>query len=724
MQTAIIPNDLKTRKQWVVWKLEERNGNITKVPYCHRLGRKAKSTVPSDWCSFEEAQAAMATGRYTGIGFVFAEGGGIVGIDLDDCRDTDTGVIQPWATKIIRDLNSFTEISPSGRGIHIFVFGGLPPGRRRKDQIEIYDMGRYFTMTGEHLEGTPEEIEERSEALAALYRATFPKQTAQKTLPQQVQPILLNDQEVLVKAFGASNGAKIQSLYRGDIAGYSSQSEADYALVSHLAFWCRRDEEQIDRLFRSSALMRDKWDRSVGGETTYGQKTIDNAVATTAEIYEPTRVRMPKPEAPEPAAEESGAEAPEKGNDGKRHPNKIAAEILEKHKVISWGKDSVWEYDGTVWQPISPETVQQWALEAEPAWATRRSRRTEIANFVLIKSRKERIPWRSMEEYEVPVANGVIDIRNGKVRPHRPEDYLESVMPVKYEPGSPCTVLPTALRTCWREDKDVDTKIVALQEFFGYVLMPHAKYKRALLLYGEPDSGKSQILMLLQGMVGRDNYCSIPVKDMDDPKLLSPIKGKMLNSLGDLSQSALIADGGFKTLVSTGDAIQINAKYEKQETYVPFAKHVIATNNLPRINDLSNATFNRLLLLKFNRSIPREEQDVDLLKKMLAEAPGVLNWALAGARRLYSNRGEFTKVPESSEAVQEYKQQNNSVNDFIHLHCRPCDGGMIDLDDFRSRLNVWRKKDTLSLGAIRRMVKSALGVKACDNWTLFDYAWK
>lgn len=436
-------------------------------------------------------------------------------------------------------------------------------------------------------------------------------------------------------------------------------------------------------------------------------------------VREPEPVPAPQaPTQPEAPTEGGGKKKPEG-----RHPNAIAKDIMEQHDIMSWGKDSCWEYTGSFWKPISPEQIQQYALRAESAWITRRSRRTEIANFVLTESHRQRIPWRSIQEYEVPLANGVLDLRTSVIRPHRKEDYLEAVMPIPFIPGAKCPVLEKMLEYSWGADEDYRLKVMAAQEFFGYILMPHARYKKCLILYGEPDTGKSQLLAIARELVGADNCSAIGVKDMGDSRKLAPIKGKFLNSLGEISQSALIEDGGFKMLISTGDAIQLDQKYEQAESYIPFAKHVFCGNTLPRVNDLTDASFNRMLILQFSKIIPKNEQDPHLLDKLVAEAPGIINWAIEGAKRLFENEGRFTVIPESVELLKTYKRANNPMNDFLHISCRKSEGNSIDLNDFRGRFNIWRSERN-SLTAIRRMLGSALGKKALDEWTLFEYAWK
>jgi putative DNA primase/helicase len=141
-----LPEELRQRHQWVVWKLEERDGKPTKVPYIAGGSGKASSTDSLTWRSFEEAVQALETGRYSGIGFVFSSGDPFAGVDLDDCRDPETGELEEWAAKIVEAFGSYAEVSQSGTGVHIIVMGKAPNKKRGK--VEAYSSERYFAMTG------------------------------------------------------------------------------------------------------------------------------------------------------------------------------------------------------------------------------------------------------------------------------------------------------------------------------------------------------------------------------------------------------------------------------------------------------------------------------------------------------------------------------------------------------------------------------------------------
>jgi putative DNA primase/helicase len=141
-----IPEELRRRRQWVVWKLERRGEELTKVPYDPISGKRAKANDLMTWRSFDEALAAVEDGGYHGVGFVFCSGDPYTGIDLDHVRDPESGAIDGWALEIVEMVCAYAEISPSGRGLHIVVRGELPNSRR--GNVEVYSTRRFFTMTG------------------------------------------------------------------------------------------------------------------------------------------------------------------------------------------------------------------------------------------------------------------------------------------------------------------------------------------------------------------------------------------------------------------------------------------------------------------------------------------------------------------------------------------------------------------------------------------------
>lgn len=291
---AELPTILVATPNWVCWRRETRNEKETKVPY--RVGGELASvTDPRTWSTFAAVRKAAAAGGFDGIGFVLTEELGLVGLDLDKCippgADPHSGAdgMEEWAFNVIRRFATYTEVSPSGTGLRLWLKGSLPPGRRRSGQFEIYSSGRYLTVTGNRLQGAPMCIAEGGEALAQLHAEMFPEKEKKPARAAVQQSEMMTDDAILDLAFRAQNGGDVKRLWEGDLSQHENDhSRADAALCSHLAFYAGPGgNETVDKLFRRSALMREKWDQKRRADgTTYGQMTIEKIYADMTEFYE------------------------------------------------------------------------------------------------------------------------------------------------------------------------------------------------------------------------------------------------------------------------------------------------------------------------------------------------------------------------------------------------------------------------------------------------------
>jgi putative DNA primase/helicase len=256
--------ELTALHQWVLWRLKPRDeGKSTKVPY--RLdGYPASAANPETWASFNAVcqRYASGQGQYSGIGFVFREGGGFVGIDLDHVIG-ESGDTPPWVQRAIAAFNSYTEYSVSGQGLHILCKGSISDGKgHRREQVEMYDRGRYFTVSGRvygeprPLRGAQREIEQILEWVKHVEAEPKP----QKQKPRV--PACPDDRHLLHRAASSRNGYKFARLWQGDTSDYGGDdSRADIALLSMLMFWTNGNEARGDALFRQSGLNRPKWER-------------------------------------------------------------------------------------------------------------------------------------------------------------------------------------------------------------------------------------------------------------------------------------------------------------------------------------------------------------------------------------------------------------------------------------------------------------------------------
>ena len=235
----LIPAELKNQPRWICWKRapsKSKPGKFQKVPYDAKTGRHALSNDSTTWSSFDAALEAFQTLSYDGVGFQL--GGGFAGIDLDSCVDTKTGAIADWALEIIDCLKTYTETSPSGTGLKLFLKGTLPPGRRRLDlpdgRIEFYDGKQFFTVTGIRFEKISI-IRSCNPDFYAVYNQYCGKSpAAEHKSPPSAEKIDDGVERLVQEIQGMTKGS-IKRLWDGDQSGYGSQSEADLALCAMLA---------------------------------------------------------------------------------------------------------------------------------------------------------------------------------------------------------------------------------------------------------------------------------------------------------------------------------------------------------------------------------------------------------------------------------------------------------------------------------------------------------
>jgi hypothetical protein len=271
----------------VCWRTETREDKPTKVPYQpQHPRRKASSTDPGTWGTYTQAKAATGV---DGIGYVFAIDDEYAGVDLDNCVDTN-GRVHPEAMRIVHALDSYTEISPTGTGLHIYIRAAVNGGGHRTQKtgwggdFENYDQARFFTFTGKHLFGTPSTINARQTELDAIRAELFPKPAAPAKQMPTVVPVTASDSDIIDKIRKSKQGRTFEPLWDGDTGAHGGDdSAADLALCNILAFWFVTPD-RIDAVFRQSGLMREKWDEQ-RGDQTYGQQTVAKALEGRTEFY-------------------------------------------------------------------------------------------------------------------------------------------------------------------------------------------------------------------------------------------------------------------------------------------------------------------------------------------------------------------------------------------------------------------------------------------------------
>lgn len=339
---------------------------------------------------------------------------------------------------------------------------------------------------------------------------------------------------------------------------------------------------------------------------------------------------------------------------------KVAECITEEHQLI-YCAEEFYEYVDGCYRPISAEVVQAMVMDVIGETLTKR-KMEEILCFIKVKAHIELVELNSSQY--INLKNGLFDLKNQSIIPHDPKVYSTIQLPVDYNPKAECHKWFRTLEEILEDDKD---KMWTLQEYFGLCLTKETKYEKALILVGEGANGKSVVLNILGDMLGRENYSAIPLEKFDNAHYISSLFGKLANISIETNAKSEVYDSTFKAIVS-GDPITADPKFRKPFTFKPYSKLIFAVNNLPRVDDKTEAFFRRLLILRFNRVFGETEQNKNLKFELSQELDGIFIWALEGLERLKA-RGYFAISDNMQAETDEYKRENNNVVLFVEEKC-------------------------------------------------------
>jgi len=637
-----IPDELKNLDQWVAWRLESgKEGRPIKMPVDPKTGKNADTTSPETWGTCVQAVALFGTStRYMGIGFVFSPSDPYTGIDIDDCRDPQTGHIGAWAQELIDKLDSYTEVSPSGTGVKIIVQATLPGSVRRRNKIEMYSEKRYFTITGE-LVGERVEICERERQLSEVYELAFgqTKQEEKAEVPTHDEEKLkrvqaIPDDELLERARNAKNGEKFKSLFEGKVDGYQGESEADAALLMIFAYWTRGDEERMERLFRASGLMRPKFDRRQAG-STWGRIEIKHAIAKTKSFYDPDVEQLYRNDT-------ANADLFKGMIDGEY----IRIEEWKtwlKWNGVHWERDA----DGEVRQATrrveeerarraaammrtdDKEAAQEFKWAITSGDSSRRAAIERLARDMLAQ------PAEAFDNKPLLLAcsNGVVDLTNGMLRPGMRGDQITRGLLEPYNPEAKCPRFEKFLD----EIMDGDEEMVAyLWRVLGYCLTGDISERSFFMMHGNGRNGKSTLVEAMQTLLGsysqpaRFETFLQKYQTRNDPRDdLAILAGARLVVAQEADESKTLDVALIKTL-SGGDKVVARFLYGTNFSFRPTFKLFLVTNHTPKISESSHALWDRLHYIPFDRRFEEDEIDPRLIFKLNSEMPGILARAVIG----------------------------------------------------------------------------------------------
>ena len=669
----MIPQELLGLKQWVCWNSDK----IPKNPY---TGGNAMSNNPSTWSDYQTACDAVKKFHFDGVGFMFAPP--YFGVDLDKClENTD------FVDEFVEGLRSYNEISKSGNGIHIICKGKLPEGNRRRGQVEMYSEGRYFIMTGRQYNSKYSEIVDCTERIKVLHSKYLPDLTPATIKDTQFVRLELSDTDIIDKARACKTGTVFQLLYEGSWQGlFNSQSEADLALCGQLAFWCQKDEGQIDRIFRSSGLMRPKWDERRGANT-YGQMTITKAVSTCAEVYVPRRGS----DDTELALSLFGKKKPKVTKHYDRTDTGNAHRLFDRCNGeirYSYARKKWYYWTGKVWALDDTGEVKKYTdlvladMKAQAFEIEDEKEREAFLKFVNTcgnSSRKVAMITETQHLDGIPVLpdqmdayqeylncqNGILNLRNGELMPHVPEFMMTKMCLCEYDTSNkkPERWLKFIDEVC-NGDKDLEHY---LQKCVGYSLTGSTREQCAFFLYGIGNNGKSTFLETLSDMLGGYAANAQPDTLMTKKESggansdIARLKSARLVTTEEPSEGVRLNEGLVKQLTG-GGKVTCRFLFGDEFEYEPEFKIWIATNHKPVIRGTDIGIWRRIRLIPFEVNIPKEKVDKNLKYKLREEMPQILHWAVEGYM-MYNREG--LDMPDAvQKATAEYKSEMDLLQTF------------------------------------------------------------
>ena len=736
-----VPQEMRAVPHWVA--------RVDKIPINPNSLYGASATDKASWGTFEQATAAIGKKAKAkavqgkacnGIGFELSAP--YCGIDIDHCRNPQTGELTAEALDIIKTMDSYTEVSPSGTGIHILY---INDGNRHTEwhkkkpidevqHIEMYQCDRYFTVTGK-VYGNYNTLAERSKWAELIYTAYMqdeqqptiadstaeqPKQTGFRlTAPQE-----LTDSEIIEKAMNAKNGGDFTALWRGDTSAYGGdESGADLALCNMLAFWSGGNADTIDRLFRQSGLMRDKWDRKTG-QSTYGRITVDTALRKCTEYYNPTHSAQPAMQDFKDCIQPSNAAANSLNNNGIQLKD-FTYEDIKKYKADDIGtaeffadliknfacyiapEKSFYIYNGVVWEcddikdnlrtgkllmkfvkaaqaliPPKPKgEPKEWSDEEIAEERINSLYRQQYKNLGNANGRErvlkdvKKLLRKSPDIFDkraelFNTKNCTLNLETGEIQPHKATDYITKCTNTDYIQGATDERFNIFINEICQNDTET---IQALQRALGYSLMGTAHEECLFIAHGKTTrNGKGTLFELVLDTLGsygqKISFNTLArTNNIDGSKPtpdLAVLRGARFILANEPQKGVCFNEGLVKEM--TGNDTMV-ARHLNCEPITFKCKGIIfiSANSLPTIADASLYESDRIKMLLFNRHFPEEERDTSL-KKTLREGNGraaVLNWLLEGYKQ-YRKYGLLTTA-QAKEALNQYRAENDYIQQFI-----------------------------------------------------------
>ena len=642
-------NDLAALPRWVCWQSEDRSkGGPTKVPYDPNRRGKAMADKPATWGTRAAAEERFGTLPRPygdgGVGFELGDLGDgrcVAGIDLDTCRD-DAGTFTPWALAVVDRFATYTEISPSGTGCKLFFMLNADDMRsmlpllklgvvfrdgkaKHPPGIELYTGGRYFTVTGQHLAGTPAELVPVSratvewlltEAGPALKAKAAKKAGPASTAKGRSEAALRKGAEL--RRSGASYDQMVQRLRADPATAEWVQDKGDAA-----------NGRELRRIWEKAGLPPP----TVGGHDL----TEDGLALAFAEAHQDT--------------------------------------LRYDHTRGAWFK-----WTGVAWRQDVTRLAFAWSRNicrnlARDAGADGGllSTMAKAATAAAVERFAQSDPGLAVtseiwdrDTFLLGTPGGTIDLRTGRMRQPSPDDHISKLTAVTPADKADCPLWLEFLDQVAGEDAEL---IRFLRQWAGYCLTGDTREQALLFVYGDGGNGKGVLLNTLAGIMG-EYATNAPMetfaasKTDRHPTDIAGLAGSRMVTASETEEGREWAQDRINALTG-GDPI--SARFMRQDffTFKPGFKLTLIGNYRPVLKNVDAAAKRRFNMVPF-KFVP-VSKDLELETKLQAEAPAILRWMIEGC--LDWQRHRLLRPRVVAEATAEYFEEQDIVNQWVAECC-------------------------------------------------------
>lgn len=723
-----IPSELRELNQWGIYKREwdDDRKKWKKKPFDPFDGSLGSSTNESKWSDFQTALSAINKFKADGLAFYFKPP--YVGIDLDNIGDDLERYLNGDVEKNIlqvfmKSTQTYSEISMSGKGVHIIGKAEIPGTRRRKGNVEMYTEGRFFAITGDFF-GKNNEINEIQEPqMKFLYDRYLESgnivQTDFKGTWSDGND--LSVQEIIRAAIDSSTGNRFRMFLNGGWEKmYTSQSEADMAFANDLAFWTASDFQKMDEIFRMSAMMRDKYDQK-RGKTTYGIGLLNKAISENTNHYSGKK-----------KADDYFLSIPGVTTDVKENPKKFYSyddtgnaerylDIFGTLTKYSYVNRCWYFYNGKNWEEDNIGAIRKWVdqsieiFKKEPVQIPEGASDKEKESYIAAKekhlkrSRNNSGKEAMTRELKHNVAvlpeefdsddmlfnaqNGYLDLSTGILHEHDINKMFSRISAAEYTEKIDCPRWDLFLRQIFNDNKNL---IHYIQKAVGYSMTASIKEQTMFILYGNGRNGKSVFLDIISEIMG--SYAmgmqasSLMVKQGSNSghnEDIARLNGARLVTSSEPNEGVRMDEGLIKQLTG-GDKVSASFKGGHMFDYDPLFKIWLATNHKPIIRGNDDGIWRRLPLIPFTVQIPIDKVDKNLKDKLMRELPGIFNWAVEGC--LMWQREGLNPPEEIQKATMEYRQEMDVIGAFIDECCEKGPTLSIGATDLYKAYRKWARE--------------------------------